>query len=51
MLTLSHYQLIEPLYIGTHTTVYRAHRQTDNAPVILKLLKSDYPTPEAGRLG
>lgn len=26
--------------------IYRGHREIDNKPVVLKLLKKEYPTPE-----
>jgi len=45
MLTLPNYQIIEPIYESANSTVYRSIRNEDNKPVILKILKQDYPTP------
>jgi PAS domain S-box-containing protein len=41
------YQIIARIYESAHSLVYRGRREQDNQPVILKLLKEDYPTPEA----
>ncbi|MEH2285311.1 MAG: AAA family ATPase [Nostoc sp.] len=38
------YQLIEQLYSGSRTQVYRAVRECDRLPVVIKLLKREYPT-------
>ncbi|MDB9512031.1 AAA family ATPase [Kamptonema animale CS-326] len=38
------YQIIETIYSGSRTLVYRAVRIHDQLPVIIKLLKNDYPT-------
>lgn len=46
MLTLPHYQIQTPIYEGVRSLIYRAFRKEDHLPVILKLLKEDYPTPE-----
>ncbi|MDM8557213.1 AAA family ATPase [Candidatus Parabeggiatoa sp. HSG14] len=43
MLTLPHYQIGNQIYESVNSLVYRGHR--DNQPVILKMLKQDYPTP------
>lgn len=40
------YQIAEKLYESDGSLVYRGWQQTDSQPVILKLLKQDYPTPE-----
>lgn len=47
MLNLSKYQIIEQLYEGINSLVYRAIRKQDKYPVILKILKQDYPDPAA----
>jgi len=39
------YQVFEQLYESNHSLIYRGHQENDNHPVILKLLKADYPTP------
>jgi predicted ATPase/signal transduction histidine kinase len=38
------YRIIETVYSGSRTVVYRAIRICDHKPVIVKLLKNDYPT-------
>ena len=38
------YQIVETVYSGSRTLVYRAIRNKDLLPVIIKLLKNDYPT-------
>ncbi|MDJ1184889.1 AAA family ATPase [Roseofilum casamattae] len=45
MLSLPGYQTLEKIYDSSNSEVYRAIRQQDNRPVILKVLKEDYPTP------
>ncbi len=45
MLTLPNYQIIEQIYDSINSTIYRGTRNKDNQPVILKMLKQDYPTP------
>lgn len=38
------YQILEQLYSGSRTQVYRAVRECDRLPVVIKLLKREYPT-------
>ncbi|MBT3368253.1 MAG: serine/threonine-protein kinase PknK, partial [Nitrospina sp.] len=40
----------EKIYESPHTVVYRSRRERDDLPVILKILRSEYPTPQE-RLG
>ncbi|CBN56975.1 MULTISPECIES: trifunctional serine/threonine-protein kinase/ATP-binding protein/sensor histidine kinase [Kamptonema] len=40
---LSGYQITEELYIGTRTLVYRGIRTNDQQPVVIKLLRNEYP--------
>jgi PAS domain S-box-containing protein len=40
---LSGYQITEQLYAGTRTIVYRAIRTSDKYPVVIKLLRNEYP--------
>ncbi|MEG4515981.1 MULTISPECIES: AAA family ATPase [unclassified Microcoleus] len=42
--TLSGYEITEQLYIGTRTLVYRGIRTRDQYPVVIKLLRNEYPT-------
>lgn len=34
------------LWVNRDSIVYRAHRSADNFPVVLKVLKGEYPPPE-----
>src|SRR5919202_4923198 len=45
-ITIVGYNLIETLYEGTTTCVYRASRKSDHVSVIIKTLKAEYPTLE-----
>jgi len=45
MLTLPNYQIGTQIYESANSLVYRGVRDEDNQPVILKMLKEDYPTP------
>ncbi|HBE19106.1 MAG TPA: serine/threonine protein kinase [Cyanobacteria bacterium UBA11149] len=38
------YRITEQLYSGSRTQVYRGISESDEKPVVLKVLKSDYPT-------
>jgi serine/threonine protein kinase len=46
MITIHGYQILTQIYESANSVVYRGIRHEDNHPVILKLLKEDYPTPE-----
>ncbi len=46
ILTLPNYQIISKIYESANSIIYRAVRHDDNQPVILKLLKQDYPSPD-----
>jgi serine/threonine protein kinase len=46
MLILPNYQISTQIYESANSLVYRGIRKKDNQPVILKVLKEDYPTPE-----
>jgi predicted ATPase/signal transduction histidine kinase/tRNA A-37 threonylcarbamoyl transferase component Bud32 len=41
---ISGYELIETLYQGSKTLVYRANRLADQQAVVIKLLQQEYPT-------
>ncbi|WP_235595872.1 trifunctional serine/threonine-protein kinase/ATP-binding protein/sensor histidine kinase [Mastigocoleus testarum] len=43
MVKISGYHVIEELYNGSRTMVYRAVREDDQKPVVIKLLKNPYP--------
>ncbi|GAB4319164.1 MAG: AAA family ATPase [Leptolyngbyaceae cyanobacterium] len=38
------YQLVEQVYSGSRTLIYRAIREVDQCPVVMKLLQREYPT-------
>lgn len=38
------YRLVEQIYDGSRTRVYRGRRESDQKPVAIKVLKSEYPT-------
>jgi len=45
---LRHYRIVERIYSGTETVVYRAiDARNDNRPVIVKVLNTEYPSPDA----
>jgi predicted ATPase/signal transduction histidine kinase/serine phosphatase RsbU (regulator of sigma subunit) len=46
MFEVSGYQITEQLHESANSWIYRAHRITDEQPVVLKILKQDYPPPE-----
>ena len=46
MSTISGYQILEQIYESERSLVYRGLRNQDAHPIILKLLKKEYPTPE-----
>ncbi len=46
MQNLPGYQILEQIHDSHKSRVYKAIRVKDNQPVILKLLKQDYPTPK-----
>ncbi|MCJ8281037.1 MAG: serine/threonine-protein kinase PknK, partial [Rivularia sp. ALOHA_DT_140] len=43
MFSISGYHLIEVIYNGSRTIVYRGIREADQKPVVIKLLKNAYP--------
>ncbi|WP_421658992.1 trifunctional serine/threonine-protein kinase/ATP-binding protein/sensor histidine kinase [Leptothermofonsia sp. ETS-13] len=44
MTPISGYCVTEQLYISSRTIIYRAIREDDQQPVVIKLLKQEYPT-------
>ncbi|MCI5165749.1 MAG: hypothetical protein D3903_06545 [Candidatus Electrothrix sp. GM3_4] len=47
MLALPQYQVVKQLYYeSVHSIIYRSIREQDNEPVILKMLKEEYVSPE-----
>jgi predicted ATPase/signal transduction histidine kinase/tRNA A-37 threonylcarbamoyl transferase component Bud32 len=45
MSPIADYQIISKIYESTNSLVYRAVCNSSNLPIILKVLKEDYPTP------
>ncbi|MBW4665880.1 MAG: AAA family ATPase [Cyanomargarita calcarea GSE-NOS-MK-12-04C] len=41
---LSGYQFLDQIYSGTKTLVYRGIKESDDEPVVIKLLRHEYPT-------
>jgi diguanylate cyclase (GGDEF)-like protein/PAS domain S-box-containing protein len=46
MKTINNYKIVEALYEGNHSVVYRGCLDPDERTVIFKVLKKEYPTPE-----
>lgn len=46
MIVLSGYEIIEKIYEGVRTVVYRAKKDGYRQPVIIKIIKYDYPSLE-----
>lgn len=46
MITLPGYQVLAKIYESFNSEVYQGIHSADNQPVILKVLKQDYPTPQ-----
>jgi serine/threonine protein kinase len=46
MLTFPGVEVTELIYESANSLVYRAFRQPDSLPVVLKILKENYPTPQ-----
>ena len=46
MFIISGYTIIEQLYESSHSMVYRGRRDADNRPMVLKVLRGEYPPPE-----
>ncbi|MBF0550357.1 MAG: AAA family ATPase [Deltaproteobacteria bacterium] len=45
MMFISGYRILDQLYESPNSCVYRAMRQEDDIPIILKVLRENYPTP------
>jgi len=46
MITISGYRILKQIYESSNSQVYRGTQEVDNQPVILKLLRAEYPSPE-----
>lgn len=43
-LTIPGYRILDRIYNGSRAQVYRALSQSDQKPVVIKILQSEYPT-------
>ncbi len=46
MLTLKGFHLSEKVYESKRSLIYRAVRESDKLPVVIKFLRAEYPSPE-----
>jgi predicted ATPase/signal transduction histidine kinase/tRNA A-37 threonylcarbamoyl transferase component Bud32 len=46
MFTIPNYQILNKIYESANSLIYSGFRKRDHKPLILKILKQDYPTPE-----
>ncbi|EKF05717.1 MULTISPECIES: AAA family ATPase [unclassified Tolypothrix] len=44
MITVSGHQIIETIYVGSKTVIYRGLRIGDQQPIIVKVVNNEYPT-------
>ena len=44
MIELTGYQIVDRIYSGTRTIVYRGTRLCDRTPVTIKVLRNEYPS-------
>ncbi|YAF96759.1 MAG: AAA family ATPase [Nodularia sp. CChRGM 3473] len=47
MITLEGYKVLTELHASPNSQVYRGYRELDQQPVVLKVLRQEYPPPEA----
>ena len=45
MITLPYIEVHSQIYLSANSVVYRGVSKEENTPIILKVLKQDYPTP------
>ncbi|NEO76152.1 AAA family ATPase [Moorena sp. SIO4G3] len=45
MISLPGYQISTQIHQSTNSLVYRGSRESDNLPIVIKVLRQDYPTP------
>lgn len=45
MRAIAEYHISQKIYESDNSLVYRANLKRDNQPIILKILKENYPTP------
>ncbi|BAY34985.1 multi-sensor signal transduction multi-kinase (plasmid) [Nostoc carneum NIES-2107] len=44
MITVSGHQILETIYVGSKTVIYRGFRLGDQQPIIVKVVNNEYPT-------
>ena len=47
MIPIPGYTIVQEIHVGRNTIAYRARLDHDQAPVVLKVLRTEYPTPKA----
>ncbi|BCL38554.1 AAA family ATPase [Nostoc sp. MS1] len=47
MITLEGYKVLTELHASPNSQIYRGYRELDQQPVVLKVLRQEYPPPEA----
>ena len=45
MISLPGYQISTQIHESSNSLVYRGYRESDNLPIVIKILRQDYPTP------
>ena len=45
MVNIAGYQILSQIHESKNSIVYRGYRESDNLPVVIKILREDYPTP------
>ena len=45
MITLTDYRISEQIHQSKNSLVYRGYQESDNFPVVIKILRENYPTP------
>ena len=46
MIDVTGYRIYEKIYSSSNSNIYKAKSEENNTPVIIKILKKEYPTPE-----
>ena len=46
MIAIHGYQILAKIHESENSVVYRGRREEDNLPVVVKIIKGDYPTEE-----
>ena len=46
LFTISGYRIIEQIHLSNQTVIYRGIREKDHKPVVIKLMRNEYPTSQ-----